>query len=233
MATTWKASPARPRPSRPPEAGQPDVDLRQQPDLHRGLDSHRLYRKRAQALRAYGWHVLELRDANDTGDMRRLLEEAKAETSRPTLIIVHSIIGWGAPHLAGTAEAHGAPLGVEEIRETKKFYGWPEDRSFYVPEGVPEHFQAGIATRGAAAARHGMNCSPPTAPNTRPRPHSLTTSSPARCPRAGMPTSRFSTRMRRALPHAQARARCSMRSRRITHGCSVVRPTCRLPPRRT
>ena len=67
---------------------------------------------------AYGWHVLELRDANDTGDMRRLLEEAKAETSRPTLIIVHSIIGWGSPHKAGTAAAHGSPLGVEEIRET-------------------------------------------------------------------------------------------------------------------
>ncbi|MBL7232850.1 transketolase [Komagataeibacter oboediens] len=102
---------------------------------------------------AYGWHVLELKDANDTGDFRRLLAEAKAETSRPTLIIVHSIIGWGAPHLAGTAEAHGSPLGVEEIRETKKFYGWPEDRDFYVPDGVAEHFQAGIATRGAAASK--------------------------------------------------------------------------------
>ncbi|CUW46185.1 Transketolase [Novacetimonas hansenii] len=102
---------------------------------------------------AYGWHVLELRDANDTGDFKRLLEEAKAETSRPTLIIVHSIIGWGAPHKAGTADAHGSPLGAEEIRETKKFYGWPEDKSFYVPDGVPEHFQAGIATRGAAASK--------------------------------------------------------------------------------
>ncbi len=102
---------------------------------------------------AYGWHVLELRDANDTGDFKRLLEEAKAETSRPTLIIVHSIIGWGSPHKAGTADAHGSPLGVEEIRETKKFYGWPEDKSFYVPDGVPEHFQAGIATRGAAASK--------------------------------------------------------------------------------
>ncbi|PYD46967.1 transketolase [Novacetimonas pomaceti] len=102
---------------------------------------------------AYGWHVLELRDANDTGDFRRLLEEAKAETSRPTLIIVHSIIGWGSPHKAGTAEAHGSPLGVEEVRETKKFYGWPEDKSFYVPDGVPEHFRQGIATRGAAASK--------------------------------------------------------------------------------
>ncbi|EFG85625.1 transketolase [Novacetimonas hansenii] len=102
---------------------------------------------------AYGWHVLELRDANDTGDFKRLLEEAKAETSRPTLIIVHSIIGWGSPHKAGTADAHGSPLGAEEIRETKKFYGWPEDKSFYVPDGVPEHFQAGIATRGAAASK--------------------------------------------------------------------------------
>ncbi|ARW15883.1 transketolase [Komagataeibacter europaeus] len=102
---------------------------------------------------AYGWHVLELKDANDTGDFRRLLAEAKAETSRPTLIIVHSIIGWGSPHKAGTAAAHGSPLGVEEIRETKKFYGWPEDKSFYVPKGVPEHFRQGIATRGAAASK--------------------------------------------------------------------------------
>ncbi|MBV1830984.1 transketolase [Komagataeibacter sp. AV436] len=100
----------------------------------------------------YGWHVLELMDANDTGNFERLLADAKAETTRPTLIIAHSIIGWGAPHKAGTAAAHGEPLGVEEIRETKKFYGWPEDRSFYVPDGVLAHFQSGLGARGAVAS---------------------------------------------------------------------------------
>ncbi|MCG4256338.1 transketolase [Acetobacter senegalensis] len=100
---------------------------------------------------AYGWQVLELKDANDTAALKDLLAKAKAETTRPTFILVHSVIAWGAPHKAGTAAAHGEPLGVEEIRETKKAYGWPEDKSFYVPDGVLPHMQQGLGTRGATA----------------------------------------------------------------------------------
>jgi transketolase len=67
---------------------------------------------------------------------------------RPTLIIVDSHIGFGSPHKHDSNEAHGEPLGVEEVRLTKKFYGWPEDAKFLVPEGVREHFQDGIGKRG-------------------------------------------------------------------------------------
>ena len=70
---------------------------------------------------------------------------------RPTFIILDSHIGYGSPNKQDTPEAHGEPLGDEEIRLTKKAYGWPEDAKFLVPEGVYEHFQAGIGTRGANA----------------------------------------------------------------------------------
>lgn len=102
---------------------------------------------------AYGWQVLTLKDANDTAEFKKLLAEAKAETDRPTMIIVHSIIAYGAPKKAGTAAAHGEPLGVDEITATKRAYGWPEDKSFYVPEGVMEHFQQELGLRGAKASK--------------------------------------------------------------------------------
>jgi transketolase len=98
---------------------------------------------------AYGWNVLHVRDANDTAAMDRALSEAEAERERPTFIVVHSVIGYGAPHKAGTREAHGEPLGDEEIRGAKKAYGWPEDAQFLVPDGVRERFAAGVGARGA------------------------------------------------------------------------------------
>ena len=73
----------------------------------------------------------------------------KAETNRPTLIIVDSIIGFGAPNKAGTHSAHGEPLGVDEIKGAKRSYGWPEDEQFLVPDGVKEHIAAGLGRRGA------------------------------------------------------------------------------------
>ncbi len=100
---------------------------------------------------AYGWNVLRLRDANDIAAAAETMDEAVAEVGRPTLIIVESHIGYGAPHRQDTKEAHGEPLGEEEVRETKKFYGWPEDAKFLVPDGVYEHFAKGIGTRGAEA----------------------------------------------------------------------------------
>ena len=72
---------------------------------------------------------------------------------RPTLIVLDTHIGYGSPHRQDTAAAHGEPLGVEEVRLTKRAYGWPEDAQFLVPDGVQEHFAEGIGTRGAAA--HG------------------------------------------------------------------------------
>jgi transketolase len=97
----------------------------------------------------YRWNVTRVGDANDLELLNRALEEFKKETDRPTLIIVDSHIGYGSPHKQDTAEAHGEPLGEEEVRETKRAYGWPEDAQFLIPEGVYEHFANGVGERGA------------------------------------------------------------------------------------
>ncbi|MCP1202453.1 transketolase [Acetobacter oryzoeni] len=106
----------------------------------------------AERFAAYGWQVLELKDANDTAAFTQLIAQAKAETNRPSIIIAHSVIAWGAPNKAGMASAHGEPLGAEEVRETKKFFGWPEDSSFLVPQEALQHMQDGLGARGAAAS---------------------------------------------------------------------------------
>jgi transketolase len=100
---------------------------------------------------AYGWHVLRVSDANDIERIEDSLNKAGNNTGRPTLIVLDSHIGYGSPHKQDTAEAHGEPLGDEEIRLTKRAYGWPEDAKFLVPDGVYEHFEDGIGTRGAKA----------------------------------------------------------------------------------
>ena len=97
----------------------------------------------------YGWNVTRVGDANDTELVATALEEFRAEEGRPTLVIVDSHIGWGSPHKHDTAAIHGEPLGEEEVRETKRAYGWPEDAQFLVPDGVKERFAAGIGARGA------------------------------------------------------------------------------------
>ena len=99
---------------------------------------------------AYGWAVFEVSDANDTAMVQQRLEEARAVTDRPSFVVVHSTIGYGAPKKAGTKEAHGEPLGDEEIKGAKRSYGFPEDKQFYVPDGVLANFAAGIGKRGAA-----------------------------------------------------------------------------------
>ena len=100
---------------------------------------------------AYGWNVLRVGDANDIGRIRDALELFRQENQRPTLIVLDSHIGYGSPHKHDTSAAHGEPLGEEEVRLTKLGYGWPPDATFFVPEGVREHFSAGIGARGAVA----------------------------------------------------------------------------------
>jgi transketolase len=97
----------------------------------------------------YGWHVIHVADANDTDAMTAALREAEGVTDRPTFIQVHSVIGFGAPHKAGTREAHGEPLGEEEIKGAKRSYGWDPDKTFFVPDGVQEHFTRTMGARGA------------------------------------------------------------------------------------
>jgi transketolase len=100
---------------------------------------------------AYGWNVLRVGDANDLERLRRAFDTFKKTTDRPTLIIVDSHIAYGAPNKQDTSAAHGEPLGEEEIRLTKKNYGWPEDAKFLVPEGVYDHFQDVLGKRGKEA----------------------------------------------------------------------------------
>ena len=102
---------------------------------------------------AYGWNVLRVGDANDIERIEHALRVFQQTKGRPTLIILDSHIGYGSPNRQGTAAAHGEPLGDEEIRLTKRVYGWPEDAKFLVPDGVREHFAAGVGKRGADARR--------------------------------------------------------------------------------
>ena len=97
---------------------------------------------------AYGWNVTRVGDANDLEMLERAFTTFKNAQDRPTLIIVDSHIAYGAPHKQDTSAAHGEPLGEDEIRLTKRHYGWPEDATFLVPEGVREHFHEVMGKRG-------------------------------------------------------------------------------------
>ena len=101
----------------------------------------------------YRWNVLRVGDANDLPRIEDALAVFRKTKGRPTLIILDSHIGYGSPHKIDTAAAHGEPLGEEEVRLTKRAYGWPEDAQFLVPDGVKEQFDAGIGARGAEARR--------------------------------------------------------------------------------
>ncbi|MCE4224688.1 transketolase [Methylobacterium sp. C25] len=99
---------------------------------------------------AYGWQVLRVADANDAHAIAAALDTFKASHDHPTLIIVKSIIGYGAPTKQNTSKAHSDALGEEEVKGAKRAYGWPEDKQFYVPDGVYDSFADGIGKRGAA-----------------------------------------------------------------------------------
>lgn len=98
-----------------------------------------------------GWRVERVADANDMPALRKALEAFKGEQHKPTLVIVKSVIGYGAPKKAGSHESHGAPLGADEIKGAKQAYGWPVDASFRVPAEVPEHFATTLGGRGKQA----------------------------------------------------------------------------------
>ena len=102
----------------------------------------------AQRFLGYGWNVEHVGDANDTERFAEAIAKFKANQSAPTLIVVNSLIGYGAPHKQNTAAAHGEALGEEEVRLAKRAYGWPEDAQFLVPDGVMERFQETMGERG-------------------------------------------------------------------------------------
>jgi transketolase len=100
---------------------------------------------------AYGWNVLRVGDANDIERIEQALEIFRKTKGRPTFIVLDSHIGYGSPHKQDTAAAHGEPLGEDEVRLCKRAYGFPEDKKFFVPDGVYDHFKDGIGQRGAEA----------------------------------------------------------------------------------
>jgi transketolase len=102
----------------------------------------------AQRFEAYGWNVSHVSDANDLEALSKAYNNFLKTNDRPTLIVVNSHIGYGSPHKQDTSAAHGEALGEDEVRLTKKFYGWPEDAKFLVPDGVRENFREGIGKRG-------------------------------------------------------------------------------------
>jgi transketolase len=97
---------------------------------------------------AHGWNVTHVADANDLESLSGAYGNFLQTNDRPTLIIVNTHIGYGAPHKQDTSAAHGEPLGEDEVRLAKKFYGWPEDAKFLVPDGVRQHFSDGMGKRG-------------------------------------------------------------------------------------
>jgi len=106
---------------------------------------------------AYHWNVIHVTDANDLDQLRNAFKTFQATTDRPTLIIVSSHIAYGSPNKVDTAGAHGEPLGVDEVKATKKAYGWPEDAQFLVPPEVIENFNGGIGKRGASLRQAWMD----------------------------------------------------------------------------
>src|SRR5580704_1525265 len=105
----------------------------------------------AARFQGYGWNVLRVGDANDIDRIEHALQSFRETKGRPTFLILDSHIGYGSPHKQDTAEAHGEPLGDEEVRLCKRTYGWPEDAKFLVPDGVYEHFAEGVGARGGKA----------------------------------------------------------------------------------
>ncbi|MFZ5829096.1 MAG: transketolase [Planctomycetota bacterium] len=105
----------------------------------------------ATRFQGLGWNVLKVDDVNDLDALRAAIKKFQETKDRPTLIIVRSIIGYGSPNKANSHDAHGAALGEDEVKLTKKAYGWPEDEHFLVPPEVPKHFAEGIGSRGKQA----------------------------------------------------------------------------------
>jgi transketolase len=102
----------------------------------------------AARFQAYGWNVTRVGDANDLEALDRAFRLSQDTHDRPTLVVVNSHIAYGAPRKQDSHTAHGEPLGEEEVRLTKRNYGWPEEAKFLVPDGVMDHFRQGIGRRG-------------------------------------------------------------------------------------
>jgi transketolase len=98
----------------------------------------------AARYRAYGWHVQDVADGNDLAALTSAIEAAKEARTQPSLVVVKTVMAYGSPDLAGSWHAHGNPLGADEVKKTKRNLGWPEDKSFYIPDAALQHFRTGL-----------------------------------------------------------------------------------------
>ena len=101
---------------------------------------------------AYGWQVLAVADGNDLGELEKAMNAARSEQSQPTLIMVKTRIGYGSPHKEGSCEAHGSPLGADEVRLTRERLGWPQEPAFHIPAEAQEHCRRAVNSGAAAEA---------------------------------------------------------------------------------
>ncbi|KWT91613.1 Transketolase (plasmid) [Variovorax sp. WDL1] len=156
---------------------------------------------------AYGWNVLHVDDANDTQAIAEALANFRNTRDRPTFIVVRSVIGWGSPR-AGSEKAHGEALGADNVRATKKGYGWPEDAQFLVPDASPKPSTPRLRSAARRRAKLGSPPSSATArPSRRKQPSSICCAR-AGWPKAGMRMCPASRPMRKASPRAMRAARC-------------------------
>ena len=163
---------------------------------------------------AYGWHVEHI-DGMDIAAVDSALTKAKAVDDRPSLIVARTHIGYGSPNKHDTFQAHGEPLGVEEVRLTKRALGWPEDKSFYIPDEALAQFRKAVEN-GRISRRNGISGWRVCAPPIRGWPTRLSWRLPVNCPRDGMrafPASRQRTvRWRRVTPDRNLSSRWPRRS---------------------
>ena len=156
----------------------------------------------------YGWNVTRVGDANDLEMLARAFRTFQSTNDRPTLIIVDSHIGYGAPHKQDTSGAHGEPLGDEEIRLAKRNYGSPEDKTFYVPDGVYDHFRQGLVTEAGIYGMPGLPKLQGTVSNFPNLPKNCFACSTASFPKAGTAICLNSPQTRKASRHGSPRRRC-------------------------
>ncbi len=105
---------------------------------------------------AYDWHVGHVDEGNNVTAISKAIEEAKAQTDQPSLILVHTHIGYGSPHKQDSFEAHGNPLGEDELKASKKALGWPSMDKFFLPEDAVNYFRQAIPKGAASAAGMGQ-----------------------------------------------------------------------------
>ncbi|MBG9450396.1 transketolase [Cytobacillus firmus] len=102
-----------------------------------------------QRFKSYGWQYIRVEDGNDLHEIAKAIEEAKQDESRPTMIEVKTVIGYGSPNKSGKSDVHGAPLGADELKLTKEAYKWTFEEDFHVPQEVYDHFKQQVVENGA------------------------------------------------------------------------------------